>query len=90
MRRAIRFCATVLFFSGIAWFASQAPAQAYDLRIATRDGARNVTVLPARRGPAPTVIVLHGIAISASWTSRFPDSRKRLAIEASRPSTRRA
>ncbi len=70
MRRAIRFCATVLF-SGIAWFASQSPAQAHDLRIATPDGARNVVVLPVRRGPAPTVIVLHGIAISASWTSRI-------------------
>lgn len=70
MRRAFRVCATVLL-SGLAWLAGQGAAKAYTLRIATPDGLRDVVVLPARRQPAPTVIVLHGIAISASWTSQI-------------------
>jgi polyhydroxybutyrate depolymerase len=70
MRRAYRVCATLLF-SGLAWLAGQGAAQAYTLPIATSDGLREVIVLPARRQPAPTVIVLHGIAISASWTSQI-------------------
>lgn len=70
MRRALRVCATLLL-SGLAWLASQSAAGAYTLRMATPDGLREVVVLPARRLPAPTVIVLHGIAISASWTSQI-------------------
>lgn len=70
MRRALRVCATLLL-SGLASLASQGTAQAYTLRMATSDGIREVVVLPARRQPAPTVIVLHGIAISASWTSQI-------------------
>lgn len=70
MRRAFRVCAIVLL-SGLAWLADRGAAQAYTLRVATPDGLRDVVVLPARRKPAPTVIVLHGIAISASWTSQI-------------------
>lgn len=70
MRHAARIGVMALL-SGAVWLASQIPARAYDLRIATRDGVRSVLVLPARRKPAPTVIVLHGIAISAAWTSRI-------------------
>lgn len=70
MRRALRVCATLLL-SGLAWLAGQAGAHAYTLRLATADGLREVVVLPVRRQPAPTVIVLHGIAISASWTSQI-------------------
>jgi polyhydroxybutyrate depolymerase len=70
MRHAMRSGVTALL-AGAVWLAGQLPALAYDLRIATRDGVRSVLVLPARRTPAPTVIVLHGIAISASWTSRI-------------------
>jgi polyhydroxybutyrate depolymerase len=70
MQRAFRVCATLLF-SGVAWLAGQGAAQAHTLRIATADGLREAVVLPAQRQPAPTVIVLHGIAISASWTSQI-------------------
>lgn len=70
MRRAFRVCAIVLL-SGLAWLAGRGAAEAYTLRIATPDGLREVVVLPARRQPAPTVIVLHGIAISAAWTSQI-------------------
>lgn len=71
MRRAVRVCA-ILLLSGLTWLAGQCAAQAYNLRLATADGLRDVVLLPAAsRGPAPTVIVLHGIAISASWTSKI-------------------
>jgi polyhydroxybutyrate depolymerase len=70
MRRALRVC-VILLLSGVAWLAGLGGAHAYALRMATPDGPRDVIVLPARRGPAPTVIVLHGIAISASWTSQI-------------------
>lgn len=45
-------------------------AQAGELRVKTRDGERTAIVLPAGRGPAPTVIVLHGAFSSAAWTAR--------------------
>lgn len=71
MRRAVRVCA-ILLLSGLTWLAGPREAQAYKLGLATADGFREVVVLPAaRRGPAPTVIVLHGIAISGSWTSKI-------------------
>lgn len=46
------------------------PAQADSLRLQTRDGPRDAIVQPARRAPAPTVIVLHGAIVSAHWTAR--------------------
>ncbi len=46
------------------------PARADALRIQTRDGPRDAILLPARRAPAPAVIVLHGAIISADWTAR--------------------
>ena len=70
MRRAIRIGMSIVL-AGIAWLGSQTAAHAYQIRIATPDGPRFVIVHPARRGPAPTVIVLHGIAISAAWTSKI-------------------
>lgn len=49
---------------------SQSSAPAAELRIETREGERSAIVLPARRAPAPTVIVLHGAINSAAWTAR--------------------
>ena len=46
-------------------------AVADDLRIETQDGARTTIVRPARQGPAPTLIVLHGATISADLTARW-------------------
>lgn len=48
----------------------QSHAQASELRVATREGVRTAIVMPAERGPAPTVIVLHGAFSSAAWTAR--------------------
>jgi polyhydroxybutyrate depolymerase len=45
------------------------PAAADELTIATRDGVRRAIVLPARERAAPTVIVLHGAATTASLTA---------------------
>ncbi|NJO34082.1 MAG: prolyl oligopeptidase family serine peptidase [Rhodospirillales bacterium] len=45
-------------------------AQTGDLRVETRQGRRTAIVAPAERGPAPTVIVLHGAFSSAAWTMR--------------------
>jgi polyhydroxybutyrate depolymerase len=48
------------------------PVQAFDeLRLETRDGVRTTLVLSAQRGPAPTLIVLHGATISADLTARW-------------------
>jgi polyhydroxybutyrate depolymerase len=44
-------------------------AQAGELRVGTREGVRTAIVMPAERGPAPTVIVLHGAFSSAAWTA---------------------
>jgi len=48
----------------------QSHAHADELRVKTRNGDRTAIVLPAGRGPAPTVIVLHGAFSSAAWTAR--------------------
>jgi polyhydroxybutyrate depolymerase len=48
----------------------QSQAHADELRVKTRNGDRTAIVLPAGRGPAPTVIVLHGAFSSAAWTAR--------------------
>ena len=45
-------------------------AQAGGLRVETRQGPRTAIVASAERGPAPTVIVLHGAFSSAAWTMR--------------------
>jgi polyhydroxybutyrate depolymerase len=49
---------------------SSAPASADTLHLETRDGVRKAILLPARAGPAPTVIVLHGAINSAGWAAR--------------------
>jgi polyhydroxybutyrate depolymerase len=46
-------------------------AQAGELRVETRDGVRTAIALPVERGPAPTVIVLHGAFSSADWALRY-------------------
>jgi len=46
------------------------PARADMFRIETREGPRRAILLPARYGPAPTVIVLHGAINSATWAVR--------------------
>jgi polyhydroxybutyrate depolymerase len=48
----------------------QSHAHADELRVKTRNGDRTAIVRPAGRGPAPTVIVLHGAFSSAAWTAR--------------------
>jgi polyhydroxybutyrate depolymerase len=53
-----------------AVFAGQSHAQLAELRVETRDGERRALVLPARRRPAPTVLVLHGAFNSAPGTAR--------------------
>ena len=45
-------------------------AEPAELRVETRDGERRAIVLPARRRPAPTVLVLHGAFNSVSGTAR--------------------
>jgi polyhydroxybutyrate depolymerase len=45
-------------------------AQAEMLHVATAQGAREAIVLPSRRMPGPTVIVLHGATATAAWTAR--------------------
>jgi polyhydroxybutyrate depolymerase len=54
----------------VAVLGMQSRAQAGELRVETRNGLRTAIVLPAERGPAPTVIVLHGAFSSAAWTAR--------------------
>src|SRR5262249_61710841 len=41
-----------------------------DIVIATRDGPRTAIVLPARPGPQPTIIVLHGAMMTAESAIR--------------------
>jgi polyhydroxybutyrate depolymerase len=46
------------------------PARAETIHVLTHQGEREAIVLPSRRGPAPTVIVLHGAMSTAGWTAR--------------------
>lgn len=61
-------------FAGLAlaagWVGAQAQGPSSEMRVQTRQGMRTAIVVPAERGPAPTVIVLHGAFSSASWTLR--------------------
>jgi polyhydroxybutyrate depolymerase len=55
-----------LVLACLVWVAGLCPeAGADELGVATRDGARTAIVYPQPRGPAPTVIVLHGALITA-------------------------
>jgi polyhydroxybutyrate depolymerase len=49
---------------------ARAQVESRELRVETREGRRTAIVVPAGRGPAPTVIVLHGAFSSAAWTLR--------------------
>jgi polyhydroxybutyrate depolymerase len=62
--------ATALLAACIGLLAAPARARAADdLQVATRDGVRHALVLPAARGPAPAVLVLHGATLTAQWTA---------------------
>jgi polyhydroxybutyrate depolymerase len=45
------------------------PAQAETMRLLTNQGEREAIVVPWQRGPAPTLIVLHGQTSTAAWTA---------------------
>jgi polyhydroxybutyrate depolymerase len=69
MWRSIRAGSITLLLAAVS-LTSQSPARADTLQIETRNGVRSAIVLPARRAPAPTVLVLHGAINSAAWTAR--------------------
>jgi polyhydroxybutyrate depolymerase len=71
-RRSLRRAMRLALLAGIvALHAGYREARADDWRIETKDGARTAIVRPAAKGPAPTLVVLHGATISADLTVRW-------------------
>ena len=68
MRSQVR--ALCLGLAAVSALLAPRSVQADELRVQTRNGQRTAIVLPADRGPAPTVMVLHGAFSSAAWTMR--------------------
>jgi polyhydroxybutyrate depolymerase len=58
----------VLCAAAIAALVAFTPACAETMHVETNQGPREAIVLPGRRGPAPTILVLHGATSTAEWT----------------------
>jgi poly(3-hydroxybutyrate) depolymerase/membrane protease YdiL (CAAX protease family) len=69
-RVLLKTVAITIAAASLVWMLLASRGEDGDIVITTNDGPRTALILPAGQGPHPTVIVLHGAAVTAEITAR--------------------